>query len=124
MGIHHIGIPTEDIQKTIDFYGRLGFVIDLQTVNSDGAPTCFLKLKNLLIETYQLPHTKKISGAIDHFAIEVNDVDRAFVELKNDGFTLLCDEIQFLQYWENGVRFFTVQGPNLEIIGFFQVLGA
>ena len=30
-GIQHIGIPTNDIEKTIAFYQKLGFEIALQT---------------------------------------------------------------------------------------------
>ena len=34
-GIQHIGIPTNDIEKTIAFYQKLGFEIALQTVNEE-----------------------------------------------------------------------------------------
>ena len=32
-GIQHIGIPTNDLEKTIAFYQRLGFIIAHQTIN-------------------------------------------------------------------------------------------
>ena len=32
-GIQHIGIPTNDIEKTIEFYKKLGFETALQTIN-------------------------------------------------------------------------------------------
>ena len=31
-GIQHVGIPTNDIEATIEFYGKLGFEVALQTV--------------------------------------------------------------------------------------------
>lgn len=34
-GIQHIGIPTNDIEKTIEFYQKLGFEIALRTVNEE-----------------------------------------------------------------------------------------
>ena len=34
-GIQHIGIPTNDIEKTIEFYKTLGFEIALQTINEE-----------------------------------------------------------------------------------------
>ena len=34
-GVQHIGIPTNDIEKTIAFYQKLGFEIALQTVNEE-----------------------------------------------------------------------------------------
>lgn len=32
-GVAHIGIPTNDLDKTIAFYKKLGFVSALETVN-------------------------------------------------------------------------------------------
>ena len=32
-GIQHVGIPTNDIEKTIRFYETLGFEVAFQTVN-------------------------------------------------------------------------------------------
>ena len=32
------------------------------------------------------------------------------------------DEIHFLPFWDNGVRFFTIKGPNEEKIEFSQFL--
>lgn len=34
-GIQHIGIPTNDIEKTIEFYKNLGFEIALRTINEE-----------------------------------------------------------------------------------------
>ena len=34
-GIQHIGIPTNDIEATIDFYKALGFEIAFRTVNEE-----------------------------------------------------------------------------------------
>lgn len=51
-GIQHVGIPTNDIEKTIRFYETLGFEVAFQTVN-EGADEkiAFLKLNTLVIET-------------------------------------------------------------------------
>ena len=51
-GIQHIGIPTNDIEKTIAFYKELGFETALQTINKEAdEKVAFLKLKTLVIET-------------------------------------------------------------------------
>lgn len=34
-GVQHIGIPTNDIENTIEFYQKLGFEIAFQTVNEE-----------------------------------------------------------------------------------------
>ena len=41
---------------------------------------------------------------------------------KEKGFCILDEEIQFLPFWENGVKFFTLTGPNKEKIEFSQYL--
>ena len=54
-GIQHIGIPTNDIEKTIEFYKNLGFEIALQTINEEAnEKVAFLKLKTLVIETTRI----------------------------------------------------------------------
>ena len=73
-GIQHVGIPTNDIEATIEFYGKLGFEVALQTVNEEAnEKVAFLKLNNLVIETYENKAAKMESGAIDHVAIDVKD---------------------------------------------------
>lgn len=53
-GIQHVGIPTNDIETTVEFYRRLGFEVALQTVNEEAnEKVAFLKLNNLVIETYE-----------------------------------------------------------------------
>ena len=76
-GIQHVGIPTNDIEATIKFYGKLGFEVALQTVNEEAnEKVAFLKLNNLVIETYENKAAKMESGAIDHVAIDVKDIEK------------------------------------------------
>jgi len=122
-GIQHLGVPTNDIEKTIAFYESLGFEIAYQTINElSGDRVAFLSLKNLMIETYQNNCAVGKSGAIDHVALDVTDVEIAFDIIKKGGFTLLDKEIRSLAFWENGVRFFNILGPNGEKIEFSQKL--
>lgn len=71
-GVQHIGIPTNDINKTIEFYHALGFETALRTVNGT-EEVAFLQLHNLIIETYQNHQAKMEYGAIDHIAIDVKN---------------------------------------------------
>lgn len=74
-GVQHVGVPTNDIETTIKFYEALGFKIAFQTVNeAANEKVAFLKLGNLVIETYENKAAKMESGAIDHVAIDVKDV--------------------------------------------------
>ena len=51
-GLQHIGVPTLDIDKTIDFYQALGFEKVYQRTNDNGQQVAFLQFGNLQIETY------------------------------------------------------------------------
>ena len=122
-GIQHIGIPTNDIEKTIEFYKNLGFEIALQTINEEAdEKVAFLKLKTLVIETYENKKAKLTNGAIDHVAINVNDIEEVYHYIEEKQMNTTNDEIHFLPFWEKGVRFFTIEGPNKEKIEFSQYL--
>ena len=122
-GIQHIGIPTNDIEKTIEFYKKLGFETALQTINEEaGEKVAFLKLKTLVIETYANKQAKLTNGAIDHVAINVKDIEEVYHYIEEKQMNTTNDEIHFLPFWEKGVRFFTIEGPNKEKVEFSQYL--
>ena len=122
-GIQHVGVPTNDIETTIKFYEALGFKIAFQTVNeAANEKVAFLKLGNLVIETYENKAAKMESGAIDHVAIDVRDVEKVHELVTAAGLNTTNDEVHFLPFWENGVKFFTIEGPNKEKVEFSQYL--
>lgn len=122
-GIQHIGIPTNDIEKTIAFYKELGFETALQTINKEAdEKVAFLKLKTLVIETYENKAAKLESGAIDHVAVNVNNIEEVYQYIREKKLNTTNDTIHFLPFWENGVRFFSIEGPNMEKIEFSQYL--
>ena len=118
-GVQHIGVPTNDIAKTIAFYEKLGFVNDHQ-VDNNGELVAFLKLGDLVIETYQNGKAVGHAGAVDHIAINVSDVDAARAIADEMGLEVI--EAGQLPFWTNGVKYFTVLGPNCEKIEFNQYL--
>lgn len=121
--LQHIGIPTKDINRTIAFYKGLGFEVSLNTRNEAADEyVCFLRLKNLCIETWETKNVASETGAIDHIALNVSDIERTFQQISEGEYNILDTEIQFLPFWENGVRFFNVLGPNGEKVEFSQIL--
>lgn len=136
IGVQHIGIPTNDIKKTIEFFQLLGFDIAFRTINGP-EEVAFLQLHNLVIETYQNHQAKMEYGAIDHIAIDVKNIDALFEEVKAKAieaekvatekqatslFRLLDTQVNGLPFWEKGVKFFTIEGPNKEKIEFCERL--
>jgi len=122
-GLQHIGIPTERFQTTVKFYESLGFCELLRTeVSEYHQPVSFLKNGSLIMEVYGCEKTSSEVGVIDHFALDVSDIDAAFEDIKEMGLGLQEDKIGFLPFWENGIRYFTAIGPNGEKVEFCQRL--
>ena len=122
-GVQHIGIPTNDIEKTMEFYQKLGFEIAFQTVNEEAnEKVAFLKLYTLVIETYENKAAAMLAGAVDHIAIDVKDIEKVYAMVNQAGLNSTQDAIHFLPFWENGVKFFTIEGPNKEKVEFSQYL--
>ncbi len=122
-GVQHIGIPTNDIENTIEFYQKLGFEIAFQTVNEEAnEKVAFLKLHTLVIETYENKAAVMQSGVIDHIAIDVKDIEKVYAMINQAGLNSTQDTVHFLPFWENGVKFFTIEGPNKEKVEFSQYL--
>ena len=123
-GIQHIGLPTNDLEKTIEFYKTLGFEVASEcTLPTD--KVAFLKLKNICIETYQgigEDYAQGFDGAIDHICVDVDDIEATWEAVKAAGLTPMADEIEFLPFWEKGVRFFKVLDPNHAPVEFCQIL--
>lgn len=120
-GIQHIGLPTEDMAVTKGFYEKLGFTTAYETLN-EGMQVKFFKLGDLVIEAYEVPKAAKAYGAIEHVAINVTDVEKVYEKVCAMELNTLEDTVHFLPFWENGVRFFTIEGPNAEKIEFSQFL--
>lgn len=122
-GSVHIGIQTSNLQKTIKFYADLGFETILKTFNIKvNEQVAFLQFKDIVIEANETLHAKEKVGVIDHISINISDIERVFKEVKSRGYDLVDDEIQYLPFWEKGVKFFTVRGPSEEKIKFCQKL--
>ena len=120
-GIQHIGIPTNDLHATTAFFEQLGFrtVLRIRTAKEEVA---FLQLQNIVIEAYENGKAAGVPGAIEHIALDVNDIEAAYAEIRSRGFEELEDGIQFLPFWERGVRYFTIMGPEGEKVEFNQKL--
>ena len=122
-GIQHIGIPTADLNATVEFYRKLGFeCIREEYLEEAKCNVRFLKLKNLVIETYDTGDAAMKSGAVDHFALDVNDIDAAWEFAKKNGFTILGEDIIGLPFWSKGIKCFKIEGSNKEQVEFCQIL--
>lgn len=119
LSLDHIGIPCSDLEKSISFYNSLGF--STTEKRSEPNKVAFLSSGNLVLEIYQCPQVVKKPGAIDHLALMVDDIDKAFSELQSK-YDFAQEEIQYLPFKTNGVKFFKIYGPDREVIELIQSL--
>lgn len=118
-GIQHIGIPTVKFEESIEFYEGLGFEIRFMAPDRS---VVFMELKGVMLEIWKEDQAPGKFGAIDHISFDVTDVEAIYEEIKAAGYEITTDEIGQLPFWDNGVRFFTIVGPNKEKIEFCQKL--
>ena len=110
-GLQHIGIPTGDMEKTCAFYTELGFEEIYETRLSEVQRVVFLRFSNLVLECYEGECAGR-AGAVDHIAIDCRDVEAAYALAKEKGYSIVSDGMEELPFWEKGVRFFTMEGPD------------
>lgn len=123
IGIHHVAVPVKDLQKTVAFYTSLGFKMDAQPKLGD-KQFIFMRMGNMLMEFYPSDNTAQKNGAVDHFCLEVTDIDQTFEAAKKAGYTFENDKVQIntlATFFEKGSRCFKIVGPDMEVIEFFEV---
>jgi catechol 2,3-dioxygenase-like lactoylglutathione lyase family enzyme len=131
-GLQHLGIPVTNLERSKAFYAQLGFTETLRTEIqelTDVIQVAMMQHENFTIELYQLVQedlqeiAKRADGHIDHVALNVLDIEQAYLEIKSAGLEILEDNAPvYLPFWEHGVKYFTVRGPDGEKIEFNQVL--
>ena len=82
----------------------------------------FLQIKNYCIETFENGQAAMSDGAYQHVALDVEDIESMYQKICNEKYTVITDGIEELPFWENGVKFFMIKGPNEERIEFCQKL--
>ena len=131
-GLQHLGIPVTNLERSKDFYAQLGFIEAMRTdikPQTEVIRVAMMQHENFTIELYQLGQedlqeiAKRADGHIDHVALNVLDINRAYAEIKSAGLEILEENAPvFLPFWEHGVKYFTVRGPDGEKVEFNQIL--
>jgi len=131
-GLQHIGLPVTNLERSKVFYAQLGFVEAMRTDlprPSEPVQVAMMQHEGLTIELYQLEQeerqviARRTDGHIDHIALDVMDIEQAHTEICAAGLEILEDDAPvFLPFWEHGVKFFTIRGPDGEKVEFNQIL--
>ena len=121
--LQHSGMIARDLDETIEFYTKkLGF--ELVGVYPNGENRCaFLRYGHLTIETWEGEEAPMQAGAINHWAFDTPDIEAAWANAKELGLETREDEIASIpSFWDKGIRYFNVFGPNRETIEFCQIV--
>lgn len=131
-GLQHIGLPVTNLERSKAFYTQLGFTEAMRTDlprDSEAVRVAMMQHEGLTVELYQLEQeerqaiAERTDGHIDHIALDVMDIEQAYLEIRAAGLEVLEAEAPvFLPFWKHGVRFFTIRGPDGEKVEFNQIL--
>lgn len=130
LGWDHLAVRTKDLKESMSFYAELGFSMTgngyLDT-EEGRIYIAFMTCKGFTLELIQLvgdavndPDTWKC-GKIDHIALDVENIQDAFLEARRQGYEVLDFGVKELPLFEKGCRFFAIKGPNGEKIEFNQL---
>lgn len=120
-GLQHIGLPTAEVQKTIDFYTGLGFTLATRH-DINGQDFAFVKFGDLLIEIIPNDKPTMRAGAVDHICLDVTNIEELYKKIKDAGYKMIDDHIVDIAFWQKGARYFFIEGPNKERIEFCEIV--
>lgn len=127
IGVHHTGITVSDLQRSVEFYERLGFEEEVRLEESGpevdegtGVPSTHLRVAMLVREDARLElleyaspdggppaHPNNGIGAA-HIAFQVADIDATVAELRGAGIPFTSDPILH----ESGLRWVYMKDPD------------
>lgn len=130
-GLQHIGIPVSNLKNSELFYEGLGFQNVMTShfeINGEKGFVSMMKNGTLIIEIYQMPAVELVAiqqrkdGHIDHFALDVDDIELTYTTLVQHGYKVIEPAPVFLNFWNKGCKYFNILGPDGERIEFNQIL--
>ena len=122
-GISHIGIPCENLQKSMKFYQELGFDVQAHKNNLDGFNVAMMQAGSCIVELYQSVNkvdSPEKNGMIDHIALKCEDVEKVYVKCLEMGKTIITDIEETKIYSPAICRYFYILGPDGERIELIQ----
>jgi catechol 2,3-dioxygenase-like lactoylglutathione lyase family enzyme len=131
-GLQHIGLPVTNLERSKVFYAQLGFAEAMRADipgSAEAIQVAMMQHEKLTLELYQLGQeerlaiAKRTDGHIDHLALDVMDIEQALAEIRGAGLEIMEDDAPvFLPFWDKGVKYFTIRGPDGEKVEFNQIL--
>lgn len=127
IGLAHIGIHTDNLQESIEFYTDvLGFTLDhTADLHGGGVRLAFLNLGSCIVELIKIADknvaASRQAGVIDHLALGVKDISSLVQRLEDRGVTYETKEPSNIPI-KNGAKNIFFMGPSGERLEFFEYL--
>ena len=127
IGLAHIGVHTDDLEKSIEFYRDvLGFTVDhIAEIRGGAVKRGFLVQGSCVIELIHNPGMEvaanRQAGIIDHIALGVKDISPLVKRLEAKGVAYETKEPGHVDL-KNGAKNIFFQGPSGERLEFFEYL--
>ncbi len=119
-GLHHIDIPTSQVVDSMLFYAEIGFeVVDYGSDPETGLPVNVMQAGDLII-MLSGREAADVEDQRIHFSINVRDAEKALDDVCSRGLNNIDDELHTASWNGGTIRYFTVEGPNKELIQFCQ----
>lgn len=120
-GLQHVGISSHDLAASESFYRNLGFEKIYTAVSLKGCPIMFMRMGDILLE-FVGDGGQPDNGAV-HFALNVTgSIEEVYAAVVATGAEVVTGGVRGLPFWDNGIKFFMISGPDGERIEFNQVL--
>ena len=119
-GLAHIGVFVNDIDKSIDFYKRLGFTLDNEATLD--IRLAFLSAGTCLIELVEIKGERP-AGVVDHICVEVDDIDAAIENAKASGIEIDASKVASIPNLLGGIKNVFFEGPDGERLEYFEYCG-
>jgi len=115
--MHHVGVMVTDMERSIDWYGRVLGLQLLERRELGSTLLAFMGHGGALIELIQREGDLPTEGRVNHIAFQVDDLGAALARLREAGVDLGDEEPRPI--WEGGQVFF-FHGPDGEVLELFQ----
>lgn len=118
-GLSHIGVPTRNLEESLEFYKSLGFeIVGMGNEGKEDA-VAFVGLQGVVFELYLSEEKQDIPGVVNHIALDVDDIEGTYLWAKKQGYKIVTPGIVSVpDFLGKGTSYFTIEGCNHELIEF------
>lgn len=122
-GLAHIGLEAANPKSCAEFYAKNLDFIHLHSQSYGNSTIEFVGCGSCVLEIIPAENDGKSHGQLNHFAIEVLDVDAAFLRLQQAGVLLETEKPIVLEdFFCHGIKIAFFRGPTGERVEIFQYL--